>query len=257
MVLAIEVLIYSTKHLTTIFVSKADSTGCISTFNLPRSQSGSPLKTISGTFVSWLVRERQRPGKRLVVSLFARAQDQYLFPGSVENTNKHVLDDRGLIKWWCRVLDPVVRDYVPEKESKSLSERLADSASKSLENGHMEVDAGVDIEKGEDTTTAKGYLIIPGFDTHDMLRYIPSSRSPTSKPRWVATHPLLRLAPHPTAPPRCLIPHFPDDPKSRFLDELDEELPDHTGGAQGGTPSRSNGHWKSVKTLDQIGRAHV
>src|ERR1700722_19660941 len=55
LVLAIEVLIYSTKHLTTIFVSKADSTGCISTLNLPRSQSGSPLKTISGTFVSWLV----------------------------------------------------------------------------------------------------------------------------------------------------------------------------------------------------------
>ncbi|OCL07713.1 hypothetical protein AOQ84DRAFT_319560, partial [Glonium stellatum] len=253
LIFAIEVLIYSTKHLTTIFVSKADSTGCISALGLSRSQSGSPLKAISGTFVSWLVKERQRPGKRLVVSLFARAQDQYLFPGSVENADKHVLDDRGLIKWWCRVLDSVVRDYAPEKESKSIAKRIADSASKNgSDNRHMGADVEVDMEKSEDITTAKGYLIIPGFDTHDMLRYIPPPPSPTSKPRWTVTHPLLRLAPHPAAPPRCLIPHFPDDPKSRFLDELDEELPDHVGGAQGGTPSRSNGYWKSVKTLDQF-----
>ncbi|KAF2179878.1 DNA damage response protein-like protein Rtt109 [Zopfia rhizophila CBS 207.26] len=229
LILAIEVLLYTTKHLTTIFVSKADSTGCISALNLPWSQEVSPLKAISRTFVSWLVRERQREGKKLVVSLFARAQDQYLFPASIDNASKHVLDDRGLVKWWCKVLDPLVREYAVEGEQKLFTERL---------NG----------------ATAKGYLIIPGFDPNETLRYIPPPSSYAPR-RWTSTHPLLQLAPHPGAPPRCLVPHFPDDPKSRFLDELDEELPDRGSDDMtqpGGTPSRSNGQWKSIKTLEQF-----
>lgn len=243
-ILAIEVLIYTSRNLTTIFVSKADSTGALSELQLPRSQSGSPLKAICGTFVSWLARERQREGRKLVVSLFARAQDQYLFPASIENKNKHVLDDRGLVKWWCRVLDPIVWEYKAEGERKPFTERLAEGDSLSTKESSQT--AG---------STAKGYLVIPGFEVYDTLRYTPPPPIPNTPRRWTATHPLLQIAPHPAAPPRCLIPHFPDDPKTRFLDELDEELPDRGTGAmvvEGGTPSRSNGQWKSVKTLDQF-----
>ncbi|KAL9577927.1 MAG: hypothetical protein Q9212_006057, partial [Teloschistes hypoglaucus] len=96
---ALEVLIYTTATLTTIFVSKADSTGYIHLLNLPKG-TPSPLRTISSIFLSHLVKTHQRKDRQLVVSLFARAQDQYLFPGSIENPGKHVLDDRGLIKWW-------------------------------------------------------------------------------------------------------------------------------------------------------------
>jgi regulator of Ty1 transposition protein 109 len=241
MVLAIEVLIYTTKHLTTIFVSKADSTGYLAQLGLPREQAGSPLKAICGTFVSWLARERQREGKKLVVSLFARAQDQYLFPASIENKDKHVLDDRGLVKWWCKVLDPLVREYAVEDERKSLTEQLKDGNATS--------------GSSREECTAKGHLIIPGFDPYDTLRYVPPPPQPTAQRRWVPSHPLLKIAPHPGAPPRCLVPHFPDDPKSRYLDELDEELPDRGSDAmtaEGGTPSRSNGMWKSIKTLDQF-----
>jgi regulator of Ty1 transposition protein 109 len=244
LVLAIEVLVYTTKSLTTIFVSKADSTGCLSELKLPRSQSGSPLKAICGTFVSWLARERQREGKKLVVSLFARAQDQYLFPASIDNKNKHVLDDRGLVKWWCRVLDPMVWQYKAEEERKPFAERLMEDVN-TLSNGSGSLSEA----------TAKGYLVIPGFEAYDTLRYIPPSPVPNTPRRWATTHPLLQIAPHPAAPPRCLVPHFPDDPKARFLDELDEELPDRGTDAMvadGGTPSRSNGIWKSVKTLDQF-----
>ena len=240
LVLAIEVLIYTTRRLTTIFVSKADSTGYLSELQLPRSQSGSPLKTICGTFVSWLARERQREGKKLVISLFARAQDQYLFPASIDNKNKHVLDDRGLVKWWCKVLDPIVWEYQAEEERKPFQERLAEGESSGT--------------TPQSATTAKGYLVVPGFDPYDTLRYLPPSPVPNTPRRWAAAHPLLQIAPHPPAPPRCLVPHFPDDPKARFLDELDEELPDRGEGviADGGTPSRSNGMWKSVRTLDQF-----
>ena len=244
LVLAIEVLVYSTKNLTTIFVSKADSTGCLSELQLPRSQAGSPLKAICGTLVSWLAAERQREGKKLVVSLFARAQDQYLFPASIENKNKHVLDDRGLVKWWCKVLDPIIWQHKAEEERKPFAERLAQDANQ-----------GSNGEQSRSETTAKGYLVIPGFEPYDTLRYIPQPPVPNASRRWASTHPLLQIAPHPAAPPRCLVPHFPDDPKARFLDELDEELPDRGTDAMvvdGGTPSRSNGHWKSVKTLDQF-----
>jgi regulator of Ty1 transposition protein 109 len=244
LILAIEVLIYTTRHLTTIFVSKADSTGYISELQLPRSQSGSPLKAICGTFVAWLARERQREGKKLVVSLFARAQDQYLFPASIENKNKHVLDDRGLVKWWCRVLDPIIWDYKAEDERKPFADRLVEREG-----------ARANGASSQSESTAKGYLVIPGFEPYDTLRYIPPPPVPNTPRRWATTHPLLQIAPHPAAPPRCLVPHFPDDPKTRFLEELDEELPDRGTDAMvadGGTPSRSNGQWKSVKTLDQF-----
>lgn len=239
LILAIEVLVYSTKSLTTIFVSKADSTGYISLLKLPRSQAGSPLKSICGTFVSWLAKERRREGKKVVVSLFARAQDQYLFPASIDNEDKHVLDDRGLVKWWCKVLDPIMQDYEIPKERKTLKERLTTETEDASSN------AGV---------TAKGYLVIPGFEHYDTLRYVPPPPSSSVPRRWATTHPLLEIAPHPNAPPRCLVPHFPDDPKSRFLDELDDELPEQRNDsiADGATPSRSNGQWKSVKTLDQF-----
>jgi len=93
---AIESLLYTTAHLSTLFVSKADSTGYASL--LPTSKgAGSVIKSITSTFVQWLVEHRHRPERRLVLSLFARAQDQYLFPGSVENDKKHVLDDRQLV----------------------------------------------------------------------------------------------------------------------------------------------------------------
>lgn len=244
LILAIEVLIYTTRNLTTIFISKADSTGYLSELQLPRSQSGSPLKAICGTFVSWLARERQREGKKLVISLFARAQDQYLFPASIDNKNKHVLDDRGLVKWWCKVLDPIVWQYKAEEERKPFADRLIEG-----ENG------SVNGSQSSGESTAKGYLVIPGFEPYDTLRYVPPSPVPNTPRRWAASHPLLQIAPSPAAPPRCLVPHFPDDPKSRFLDELDEELPDRGTDAmvaEGGTPSRSNGIWKSVKTLDQF-----
>ncbi|OAL04245.1 hypothetical protein IQ06DRAFT_267322 [Phaeosphaeriaceae sp. SRC1lsM3a] len=244
LILAIEVLIYTTRNLTTIFVSKADSTGCLSELQLPRAQSGSPLKVICGTFVSWLARERQREGKKLVVSLFARAQDQYLFPASIDNKNKHVLDDRGLVKWWCRVLDPIVWQYKAEEERQSFTQRLKEGTDQDSNGTASRPEA-----------TAKGFLVIPGFEPYDTLRYTPPSPIPNTPRRWASTHPLLQIAPHPNAPPRCLVPHFPDDPKSRFLDELDEELPDRGTDAmvaQGGTPSKSSGIWKSVKTLDQF-----
>ena len=233
LVYAIEIYIYTTARLTTIFVSKADSTGYVYLLNLPKGAS-SPLKSISSIFISWLVESRRRPGKKLVVSLFARAQDQYLFPGSIENAKKHVLDDRSLVKWWCRVLDATI---VVEQPKNRIEVQDSDFP-------------------GSAPQPPQGYVIVPGFDKHETTTFLPASHKslPQGSKRWeTGQHPLHVIAPEPAAPPRCLVPHFPDDPKSRFLDDLDEELPELSNGQVEVSPSKKgSGQWKSVKSLDQF-----
>lgn len=231
LVLAFEVLVYSTKHLTTIFVSKADSTGYLSLLNLPKSQS-SPLRSIVTTFLSYLIKCRQRPSIKLVVTLFARAANQYLFPGSVENPNKHVSDDRQLVKWWSRVLDPILEQYKEPQEGLQF-------------NGE---------KPSEDEPSAQAYLTVPGEDTTTSFLPPHVRTNPTLRKRWKHGHPLLEISSFPAAPPRCLIPHFPDDPKARFLDQLDTELPDATPNSQvTESPSkRGTGQWRSVKSLEQF-----
>ncbi|KAI5270793.1 hypothetical protein E4T47_05868 [Aureobasidium subglaciale] len=217
-VFAIEVLVYTTATLTTLFVSKADSTGFLSL--TPSQTRQSPIRPVTSTFMTWLAETRQRPGVPLVVSLFARAQDQYLFPGSVDHGAKHVLDDRQLVKWWCKTLDPVLR--------------------------HPTTD---------DAYTTRAHVIVPGFDYHETTQFFPPSHRSdrVDNRKWRHGHPLLDIAPDPSAPPRCLVPHFPDDPKARYLDELDAEIPDSQPSQTFFSPSKKgNGMWRSIRTLDQF-----
>ncbi|KAL8912083.1 MAG: hypothetical protein Q9171_002871 [Xanthocarpia ochracea] len=236
-VFALEILIYATHHLTTLFVSKADSTGYIHLLNLPKA-TPSPLKTISSIFIAHLIEHHQQKGRQLVVSLFARAQDQYLFPGSIENSGKHVLDDRGLIKWWCRVLEPVLPSGNPDPQSPGSSPERKKKTPKS---------------------TAKAYLRVPSCDLHETRSFFPPHvrRTPSLLAKWHPNRdPLRDLAGRsPTLPERCLIPRFPDDPKSRFVEELDEELTEPPPDSQTQkSPSKGKrpGRWKSVRSLEQF-----
>lgn len=225
LVYAIEILVYSTRTLTTLFVSKADSTGYLKVLDSsPSIPAGSSIRSVTSTFVSWLAEKRQRPDIPLVVSLFARAQDQYLFPGSIKNPGKHVLDDRQLVRWWCRTLDPVLRQ--PERH-------VSDS----------------------DAPTAQAYVIVPGFDKNETASFFPASAraNPAGARKWQFGHPLRDIAPKSTAPPRCLVPRFPDDPKARYLEDLDGEIPDQASSQPLSSPSkRGRGAWSSIKTLEQF-----
>lgn len=228
----IEILIYTTDRLTILFVSKADSTGCLRQLKLPPGER-SLIRNISTTLISYLVETHQRPGVRLVVSLFARAQNQYIFSSSVENNAKHVLDDRGLVKWWCRVFDPVLRGY--EQESRTQDKGLLD---KRIETT---------------TTTASAYLIVPGCDKLETRSFFPTTAK-LDKPehlRWINSYPLSQICKTPIAPPRCLVPRFPDDPKARFLIDLDDEIPDEEDGASE-AKSTNTGQWRSIKSLEQF-----
>lgn len=203
LVYAVEILIFTTASLTTLFVSKADSSGFSSRLHVPK---GAPsvIAAITSAFVEFLLEPRLTKS-RVVLSLFARAQNQYLFPGSVENAGKHVLDDRQLIKWWCRVLDKVLR--LPRNES-----------------------------------TATAHLLVPGCDKGETRAFFPlsSQTDSPSAPKWINSYPVELLVADTLQAPRHLIPRLPDDPKARFLDDLDGDYVDE------------RGQWRSLKSLDQF-----
>ncbi|KAK5133919.1 hypothetical protein LTR08_007148 [Meristemomyces frigidus] len=227
MVLGIEILVYTTRHLTTIFVSKADSTGFMS-----QNPEAISVKPIVITLMQWMVSQemRRQPGKTVVISLFARAQSQYLFPGSADNGRKHVLDDRQLIKWWAKVLDPVLADFTPKSNA--------------------------DVEE----RTAQGYLTVPGFDHSELRQFYPPHRSSEQRTHWTAGNPLRELAAtrgvSPDAPPRCLLPRFPDDPKARFMQDLDDEVGLSEGTGTTNSPfKRRTGKWGSIYDLERFWEA--
>ena len=238
-IFAIEVLIYTTEYLTTLFVSKADSTGYLHLLKLPQG-TPSPLKTICTEFLQYLIEDRGRPDRRLVLSLFARAQNQYLFPDSIGNNHKHVLDDRGLIKWWCKVLDPILGTY--ENDSIVVDEKRKG------------------ITRDELDFKSHGFLRVPGCDTYETQSFLPKDEwgCIAAKHRWLTKDPLRELGRSPGLPERCLIPRFPDDPKARFVETLDDEIPDEDSQSSlsqiPASPSKkqNNGRWRSVKSLEQF-----
>jgi regulator of Ty1 transposition protein 109 len=229
LVFAMEVLVYSSQGLVTMFVSKADSTG-----HLPPRRP-SPIKSIATTFMWWLATQQRRltksAGTKIVISLFARAQSQYLFPGSADHGKKHVLDDRQLIRWWARVLDPL---FSANKTSDSTQD--------------------LDLQ---------GYMTVPGYHGIETKSFFPSKPNSSEKSRnWLPGNPLIELAeargiPE-TAPTRCLLPRFPDDPKARFMQDLDDEvgLVEDAGSLALASPSKQkNGRWKSINDLERFWEA--
>ena len=207
--LAAEVLVFTTSDFTLIFVSKVDTTGYLYIDKVPKGKDIS--KIILSTFLAHLLDARSHVSK-VVLSLFARAEDQYLFPGSGKNGAKRVVGDRALVKWWCRALDPVLRS----SEFSTTSGKLA-------------------------RTIPTAHVLVAGSETNERKTILPNSSlyDPPDKQRWLWSYPADLLPPNPSAPPHCLIPRLPDDPKTRYLEELDEEVEKH-------------GHWTSIATVAQF-----
>lgn len=186
----LEIYAYYTKTSATIFVSKADSSGHLRA-STKRAPGSSAVQKITQVFIRRLLDDAEGQQLKTTVSLFARAQDQYLFPASKENPGKHILDDRQLIRWWCQAIDPL----------------LAHGRSKD--------------------GSASAHILVPGLEDLEVRQLLPrSSRYPsqTDSIAWEVGYPLSRLASITDLAPRCLIPRFPDDPKARFMDALDVEL---------------------------------
>ena len=107
-VFAMEVLAYRFKTAYILYVSKVDSTGFATGVSSLRYIVAAMLKEIASQYAGY--------GRRIFITLFARAHPHYLFPASGTNGVKRVLDDHQLVKWWLGCLNPIV-DQVKEAKA--------------------------------------------------------------------------------------------------------------------------------------------
>ncbi|KAL1692831.1 histone acetylation protein-domain-containing protein [Schizophyllum commune] len=165
-----------------LYVSKVDSSG--------QGARPSPTSRLVQRLVKYYADPATRPVKarHLWVHLFARAQNQYLLPNSVEFEGKKPLSDIRLCAWWKRVLR----------------------------------DAYKDVEGAKDLAR-RAWHILPGFNELEALNALGATRSEADP--WVYGHPYEQTD-IPLPCPRDehhlghFIPSFEDDPKSRFVDDI-------------------------------------
>ncbi|PIL22858.1 hypothetical protein GSI_15553 [Ganoderma sinense ZZ0214-1] len=204
LVTAIEASVYNIPSTScgVLYVSKVDSSG--------HASAPSPTATLVRAFLTYYADPVTRPiaVQHLWVQLFARAQNQYLFPNSSEFAGKRPLSDVRLCAWWKRLYGDVAAE---------VARRL----------------------KG--TGAVKLFYILPGYSeleaAHTVSRAL--SRPGTSgsadagagaSVQWVYGHPYSQTdvplpcprSADPDAPHNLgtFIPWFDDDPKSRFVDEI-------------------------------------
>lgn len=67
------------------------------------------------------------------ISLFTRSSEQYLFPESSENKNKHIINGNQLLKWWIGILDGLAAPRkwqcyvtIPGSDSESIKKYISD-----------------------------------------------------------------------------------------------------------------------------------
>ncbi|GAA5937328.1 hypothetical protein JCM3775_006582 [Rhodotorula graminis] len=185
-----------------LYISKVDTTG------LSSPSSSSPTRTLVSAFVAHHLVHPPHGARRLRVHVFARAQSQYLFPGSADNSrSKRVLDDKQLLRWWKATLE------------RASSMALREGGG---EGGGVGGCGGEGGGEGEARDIRKWYLV-PGLAHVESLPYLPSTG-----PGWTYGHPyaslsspLHRASDPPSAHPLPdHVPAFADDPKSRFLHSL-------------------------------------
>lgn len=181
-----------------LYVSKVDSTG--------QATSPSPTQALVRAFLTYYVDPTTRPlpAAHLWVHLFARAQNQYLFPNSAEYSGKRPLTDLGLCAWWKRQFSLVAQDVRTRHDDATTHVRLFH-----LLAGFGELEASQALERVyASSSTPASATSVPWSYGHPYcqsdvpLPCFPIGRG--EKPAHIGH----------------VIPWFDDDPKARFLDEI-------------------------------------
>lgn len=196
-VTALEVSVYNAPSTSCgiVYISKVDSTG--------QGIAPSPTPTLVKAFMTYYADPATRPIQvdTVWLQLFARAQNQYLFPNSAEFPGKRPLSDVKLCAWWKRIFSQVAEETAGRTEGTKL---------------------GL-------------YYVLPGLNELEAYNALRSASSSTSLSASVAAQPVVWIYGHQYSqselPLPCLpgkgtlnlghfIPSFDDDPKSRFMDEI-------------------------------------
>ena len=230
------------EHNSILYISKVDSSGY-----LPSSSSRLPVtRTLVSSFIGYhLLPNLRPPGDRLLVQLFARSQGQYLFANSSQNPNKKVSGGLALCGWWKAVYEDVARTFSDDGPSDT-SDDLA---------GSMPAASG-------SRATVKLLYLLPSYTAEEATGML--------RPPRIPLPPGLAWSYEPPSPSKSgtesstfltsAIPSFPDDPKTRFLDELvsdaDARVQSTQPSSSTATSSNSLGPSSSITLVDdQIGHS--
>ncbi|TFL01870.1 histone acetylation protein-domain-containing protein [Pterulicium gracile] len=230
-----------------MYIAKVDSTGQ----GLFPSPVSTLVKALVGFYVDPDLTTRDKKGvlprwvQNIWVHVFARAQNQYLFPNSVEWAGKAVLSDVKLCSWWKRILGEVAAEVEGRKGLAAPAEQITATG------------PSAETQK----TTVRLHYILPGYNELEAIQSLHDRSSPsapqdptasTTPISWIYGHPYSQgddgvPLPGPFSGasqqrPRHLgevIPYFDDDPKSRFLDEIAYTDTQPAGGAKSSERKRA------------------
>jgi len=110
--------IFPTTHAAIVYIPKVDTTRQGKRLSSTHAATVTLLKHIVRRWVAGGPSEGS-PGWNVWVHLFARAQNQYLFPASTEPPGKNMLSDAGLVKWWKAVMDDFVSACTKDEKNSS------------------------------------------------------------------------------------------------------------------------------------------
>ncbi|WWD16407.1 hypothetical protein CI109_100833 [Kwoniella shandongensis] len=244
----------STKPI--LYISKVDSSG----------YTPQPLpytRNLIRSFLTYFVTSRpDLPSLR--IQLFARAQRQYLFANSADGPLKKVLGGAGLCKWWKGVYEDVCVEVMAASMSQqqlNTDSPTGNGSGSGGGGGSGPSSAGVQIQRQGERLLSVKYLL-PGYDeieARNMLgpgRPLPQVMEWKYEPPFGLDHSSNTTVANSTStssskdlPPSLanLIPSLPDDPKTRFLEELVADAPttSHHGHVS------ADGQTKPTSTSDQ------
>lgn len=181
----------------------------------------------------------------LSLHILARAQGAYLFPSSNDNQGKHVLSDGGLIKWWRSIVTSVVCRvrrlpkhqildsrpfYIVPGYDRLESHELLPLPPSFNKNLAANVDQESPLPTGIEALAEAGwvygypYSLKGATSLHTPDQQLPPL--PLAGPHFRAEQGDQLLDPNSIA---TLLPHFPDDPKSRFIAELARDAHENVG----------------------------
>jgi regulator of Ty1 transposition protein 109 len=225
-----------------LYISKVDSSAQGPALPLTR-------KLVS-SFIAYHLDPATRPTVRVRVQLFARSQGQYLFPNSA--AGKKGLGGLKLCGWWKGLYEEAAREVVKKYEKRTSASA---SASASASEAGVQGNSGVEHGPGSGSGSELGLgirlaYLLPSYSAGEAAGMLGPPRQPLPEGiSWIYEPPFTtpvvlpststssgssasdsasREPPIPILIPpslAALIPSLPDDPKTRFLEELVDGSP--------------------------------
>ncbi|ORX35244.1 histone acetylation protein-domain-containing protein [Kockovaella imperatae] len=158
------------------------------------------------------------------IQLFARSQGQYLFPNSSLAPGKRVAGGLRLCAWWKGVYESVAaRVVVDGSKGDRVKDLSVNEETGTAQNGSTHDPNGMRVESSKQPITLR--YLLPSYSAEEAKGMLGASKMTLPDGLGWMYGPPFASTPNGQSPTLAMvIPSLPDDPKTRFLDELVSEL---------------------------------